>query len=79
MNNGFFGFLWLIVGLSTTLTHARHNITAALVALAPVPDTDIETALNVNNGDGNTGSILHVNPILLLTAVAVQFLLHLRR
>lgn len=69
--------LWFIVGITTRVTHARHNITAALVALAPVSDTDSETALTVE--DGNAGSIPAVSWILLLAAVIAQFLLVLRR
>ena len=68
--------LWFIVGITTRVTHARHNITAALVALAPVSDTDAETALTVE--DGNAGSIPAVSWILLLAAVIAQFLLVLR-
>lgn len=71
--------LWFIVGFMTRATHARHNITAALVALAPVLDTDTEIVLKVDNNDGSAGSILTVNWILLSTAVVVQFLLLLQR
>lgn len=79
MQSNFLVVLGLIVGLSTAVTHARHNITAALVALAPVADTDLETRLNVNNEDGNAGSTCSLNWILLTTTVMVQFLLNLRR
>ena len=74
--------LWFIVGLTTSATHARHNITAALVALAPVSDTDLtdeEIALTVDNDVGDAGSVLTVNWILLSTAVIVQLLLVLQR
>lgn len=70
--------LWFFVGLMIRTTHARHNITAALVALAPVSDTDVETALNVNEKDGNAGSAIHFNWILLSAAVILQCLLLLR-
>lgn len=59
--------------------HARHNITAALVALAPVSDTDIETSLNVADKDGNTGSIANVNWILISSALILQLLAFLFR
>ena len=71
--------LWFVVGLTTSATHARHNITAALVALAPVSDTNEETALTVDNDDGDAGSVLTVNWILLSTALIVQLLLLLQR
>jgi len=71
--------LWFIVGLTSRLTHARHNITAALVALAPVSDTDAETALFTVDNDGNAGSALTVNSILLSATLIVQLLLLLRR
>lgn len=79
MQKKFLVVLVLIAGLVTTVTHARHNITAALVALAPVADTDLETRLDVNNKDGNAGSTCNLNWILLATTVLVQFLLNLRR
>ena len=65
--------LWLTVGLLTRATHARHNITAALVALAPVLDNDQETALSMDGR--NESSVLSVDWILLLVATAAQFLL----
>lgn len=71
--------LWLIVGLTTCTTHARHNITAALVALAPVSDSDAEVTLTLDEKDGNTGAIVTVSWILLSTAVIAQFLFTPRR
>lgn len=65
--------LWLTVGLLTRATHARHNITAALVALAPVLNNDQETALSMDGR--NESSVLSVDWILLLVATAAQFLL----
>ena len=50
--------LWLTVGLLTRATHARHNITAALVALAPVLNNDQETALSMDGR--NESSVLSV-------------------
>ena len=79
MQKKFLVVLVLIAGLSTTITQARHNITAALVALAPVADTGLGTRLDVNNEDGNAGSTCSLNWILLATTVLVQFLLNLRR
>lgn len=71
--------LWFIVGLMISTTHARHNITAALVALAPVSDTDVETALSTDNKDGNASSNVTANWILLSTAVILHFILILLR
>lgn len=71
--------LWLIAGLTTCTTHARHNITAALVALAPVSDSDAEATLTLDEKDGNTGAIVTVSWILLSTAVIAQFLFTPRR
>ena len=72
--------LWFIVGLLIGTTHARHNITAALVALAPVSETDVaETALSADNKDGNAGSNVTANWILLSTTVILQFILILLR
>lgn len=72
-------FLWFFVVLMIRAAHARHNITAALVALAPVSDTDVETSLNVKDKDGNAGSIVTINWILLSTGVILQFILLLLR
>jgi len=75
--------LWFFLGLLIRTTHARHNITAALVALAPVPDTDntdvSETALDVDDKDGNESSTVTANWILLSTAVTLQSILLLLR
>jgi len=64
--------LWFFLGLLVRTTHARHNITAALVALAPVLDTDFETSLNIDDKDGNASSTLTANWILLSTAITLQ-------
>lgn len=71
--------LWFFVGLMIRTTHARHNITAALVALAPVLDTDVETSLTVDDKDRNAGSTVTFNWILLSTAFVLQFILLLLR
>ena len=70
--------LWFFLGLMIHTTHARHNITAALVALAPVSDPDVEISLTVNDKDGNPGSTVSANWILLSIAVILQVIL-LRR
>lgn len=65
--------LWFFLGLLIRTTHARHNITAALVALAPVSDTDVtETSLNVEDKEGNASSTVTANWILLSTAITLQ-------
>lgn len=65
--------LWFFLGLLICTTHARHNITAALVALAPVSDTDVtETSLNVEDKEGNASSTVTANWILLSTAITLQ-------
>jgi len=72
--------LWFFLGLLIRTTHARHNITAALVALAPVPDTDVsETTLDVDDKDGNESSTVTANWILLSTAITLQSILLLLR
>lgn len=71
--------LWFFLGLLICTTHARHNITAALVALAPVSDTDVETSLNVDDKDGNGSSTVTANWILLSTVVTLQSILLLLR
>ena len=71
--------LWFLLTVMIQAAHARHNITAALVALAPVSDTDIETSLNVADKDGNTGSIANVNWILISSALILQLLAFLFR
>lgn len=71
--------LWFFLGLLIRTTHARHNITAALVALAPVSDTDVETSLNVDDKDGNGSSTVTANWILLSTVVTLQSILLLFR
>lgn len=72
--------LWFFLGLLIRTTHARHNITAALVALAPVPDTDgSQTALDINDKDGNESSTVTANWILLSTAITLQSILLLLR
>jgi len=68
------------LGILIHRTHARHNITAALVALAPVPpDTDSETSLSADDKDGNASSILTANWILLSTAITLQSIFLLLR
>lgn len=65
--------LWFFLGLLIRTTHARHNITAALVALAPVSDNDVtETSLNVEDKEGNASSTVTANWILLSTAITLQ-------
>ena len=71
--------LWFFLGLLIRTTHARHNITAALVALAPVSDTDIETSLNMDDKNGNASSTAAANWILLLTAITLQSIFLLLR
>lgn len=74
--------LWFFLGSLIRTTHARHNITAALVALAPVPDasSDVsETALDVDDKDGNVSSTVTANWILLSTAITLQSILLLLR
>lgn len=71
--------LWFFLGLLIRTTHARHNITAALVALAPVSDTDVETSLNVDDKDENGSSTVTANWILLSTVVTLQSILLLLR
>ena len=71
--------LWFLLTVMIQAAHARHNITAALVALAPVSDTDIETSLNVADKDGNTGSIANVNWILISSVLILQLLAFLFR
>ena len=71
--------LCFFLGLLIRTTHARHNITAALVALAPVADTDVETSLNVDDKDGNASSTVNANWILLSTAITLQSILLLLR
>lgn len=64
--------LWFFLGLLIRTTHARHNITAALVALAPVSDNDVETSLNIDDKDGNASSTVAANCILLSTIITLQ-------
>ena len=64
--------LWFFLGLLIRTTHARHNITAALVALAPVSDNDVETSLNIDDKDGNASSTVAANWILLSTTITLQ-------
>ena len=74
--------LWFFLGSLIRTTHARHNITAALVALAPVPDASYdvsETALDVDDKDGNESSTVTANWILLSTAITLQSILLLLR
>ena len=72
--------LWFFLGLLIRTTHARHNITAALVALAPVSDTDIETSLNMDDKNGNASSTAPAaNWVLLLTAITLQSIFLLLR
>ena len=72
--------LWFFLGLLIRTTHARHNITAALVALAPVSDTDVETSLNVvNKADGNASSTVAADWILLSIAITLQSIFLLLR
>ena len=71
--------LCFCLGLLIHKTHARHNITAALVALAPDSDTDLETSLNIDDRDGNASSTLTANWILLSTAITFQSIFLLLR
>lgn len=71
--------LWLLMTAMIRVAHARHNITAALVALAPVSDNDIETSLNVADKDGNAGSTVTVSWVLMSSALILQLLAFLLR
>ena len=72
-------FLWFLVTIMISATHARHNITAALVALAPVSETDTETSLNVDDKNGTASSTVTINWILMPSALILQFIVFLLR
>ena len=69
--------LWFFLGLLICTTHARHNITAALVALAPVSETDVESSLSIE--EGNASSTVAANWILLSTTITLQSIFLLLR
>ena len=67
-----FILLSCLVALLASKTHARHNITAALVALAPDPESDTETKLSADEKDA--GSHLDLSWSLVAVSASVSFI-----